>query len=159
MHNPINHAFAVFAVAGLLAATTTLHAGEEGITWLATYEGGALPGSGWTANGKVNATIDNGALHLVDDSADFGNYRAAWRASPQQEIVVEAKVKVNAVTGSQKKKPATSLWPWRDGAPVSMLVSDGRHQEGLAPEPPHRRLFLVHNGKMDPQYGAVQPST
>jgi hypothetical protein len=34
-------------------------------------------------------------------------------------------------TGSQKNKTCASLWPWRDGAPVSVLVSDGRHQEGL----------------------------
>lgn len=29
----------------------------------------------------------------------------------------------------------------------------------LYPKPPHRRVYLVHNGKMTPQFGAVQPST
>ncbi len=29
----------------------------------------------------------------------------------------------------------------------------------LYPKPPVRRLYLVHNGKMTPQYGAVTPST
>jgi hypothetical protein len=29
----------------------------------------------------------------------------------------------------------------------------------LYPKPPNRRLYLVHNGKMNPQFGAVTPST
>jgi predicted acylesterase/phospholipase RssA len=29
----------------------------------------------------------------------------------------------------------------------------------LYPKPPNRRLYLVHNGKMTPQFGAVKPST
>ncbi|MDZ4286373.1 MAG: sialidase family protein, partial [Prosthecobacter sp.] len=111
-----------------------LHAaeGDEGITWLIDYDGKTLPGPAWTAVGKPNATLESEGLRLTDDSPEIGNYRASWPApAPQDEIIVEAKVKVGSVTGSQKKKPATSLWPWRDGAPVSVLIGDGRHQEGL----------------------------
>lgn len=31
--------------------------------------------------------------------------------------------------------------------------------DALYPKPPNRRIFLVHNGKMTPEYGAVTPST
>ena len=44
------------------------------------------------------------------------------------------------VTGSQKNKPATSLWPWRDGAPVGLLVSDGRYQDLLTIANHHESL-------------------
>jgi hypothetical protein len=105
---------------------------DAGIRWLVTYDGKALPGDGWIAAGKPgSAAVEADGLRLTDDSADFAHFRAPWRADPDQEIIVEATVKVVAVTGSQKNKTASSLWPWRDGAPVSVLVSDGRHQEGL----------------------------
>jgi predicted acylesterase/phospholipase RssA len=42
---------------------------------------------------------------------------------------------------------------------VSSLNVPFKTFDVLYPKPPHRRLYLVHNGKMDPQYGAVQPST
>jgi predicted acylesterase/phospholipase RssA len=42
---------------------------------------------------------------------------------------------------------------------VSSLNVPFKTFDVLYPKPPHRRLFLVHNGKMDPQYGAVKPST
>jgi len=130
----------------LLSPLQTIAADDGGITWLIDYAGDALPGSadsptGWTAVGKPNAKIADGALHLVDDSNDFGCYRAAWKAELDNEIVVEARVKVGTVTGSKKKKSATSLWPWRDGAPVAVLVSDGRHQDGLVLFPAQAASF------------------
>jgi photosystem II stability/assembly factor-like uncharacterized protein len=106
-------------------------ADDEGITWLIDYGGKALPDSTWTASGKVKATIEKEGLHLIDDSTDWGHYRAGWRARPDHDIIVEARVKVGTVTATVKGKRTSTLWPWRDGAPVSVLVSDGRHQEGL----------------------------
>lgn len=108
---------------------------DEGIAWLVTYDGKALPASEWKVVGDPNATINREGLRLVDDSADMACFRAPWKWKSNQEIIVEAKVKVVSVTGSritgtQKKKNA-SLWPWRDGAAVSVLVSDGRHRDGL----------------------------
>ncbi|OYW28614.1 MAG: hypothetical protein B7Z47_05635, partial [Chthoniobacter sp. 12-60-6] len=103
----------------------------DDITWLINYDGKTLPESPWAAVGKVNAKVESEGLRLIDDGKEFGHFRASWKASPGDEIIVEATVKTGAITGSQPKKPAASLWPWRDGAPVMVQVSDGRHQEGL----------------------------
>lgn len=115
----------------LLPVGSVAAAGEEGIDWLLTYDGKALPGADWTAVGSPKATVEPEGLRLVDDDAGFSYFQAPWQADPRQETVVEATVRVVSQTGSQKTKTASSLWPWRDGAPVSVLVSDGRHQEGL----------------------------
>jgi len=117
--------------AALLASLGQLHAVEEPITWLVEYDGKTLPNKTWTAVGKPNATIETDGLRLNDDGKEFAHYRAAWKAGADDEIIVEARVKAGVITGSQPKKPATSLWPWRDGAPVMVQVSDGRHQDGL----------------------------
>lgn len=103
----------------------------EDITWQLSYDAKSLPDAAWSTVGTPNAKLDADGLHLEDDGTDFGHYRASWKAGDDDEIVVEAEVKVGTTTGSQKKKPSTSLWPWKDGAPVVMQVSDGRHQEGL----------------------------
>lgn len=109
-------------------------AADDGdITWLVEYNGKALPGDPWISNGAPNASVEAEGLRLIDDGADTGFFRATWAGSrqPDQEIIVEVVAKVTSVSGSKSNKAATSLWPWRDGAPVSVLVSDGRHQEGL----------------------------
>ncbi len=99
--------------------------------WLVGYEGKALPGAPWVTTGEAKARIEADGLRLSDDSSDFAYFEAPWTPEAGTEIVVEAVVKVSATTGSQKNKSSLSLWPWRDGAPVSVLVSDGKHQEGL----------------------------
>ncbi|MFN0080279.1 MAG: hypothetical protein ACKVY0_27750 [Prosthecobacter sp.] len=114
----------------LLASCCPLTAADD-ITWLVNYDAKSLPAALWNANGTPNAKIEADGLRLIDDSKEFANYRAAWKAGADDEIIVEATVKVASVTGSQPKKTASSLWPWRDGAPVSVLVSNGKHQEGL----------------------------
>ncbi len=112
----------------LLTPLAALHAAED-IQWLVSYEAKALPDSTWSAVGKPNAKIENGALHLVDDSAtESGAFRAAWKPQPDTEIVVEAKVRVEFV---KARRDGTGMWPAQQGVPVGLLVSDGKHQEGL----------------------------
>ena len=124
----------------VLALSSPLSAADD-ITWLINYDGKALPDSTWTTIGTMNARVEAEGLRVVDDGKDFGHFRAAWKANPGDEIIVEATVKTGAITGSQAKKPATSLWPWRDGAPVMVQVSDGRHQEGLVLFPAQATSF------------------
>lgn len=124
-----------------------LHADD--ITWLVNYDGKALPGAEWTAVGKPNAKLEAEGLRLIDDGKEFAHYRAAWKASPDDEIIVEATLKAGAITGSQPKKPATSLWPWRDGAPVMVQVSDGKHQDGLVIFPAQATSFTDRFIPMD----------
>lgn len=128
----------VGTLALLLLSLTTLRAADDGITWLVNYEGNALPGPAWTVVGKPNATIEDGALRLVDDSDQEGCFRATWKADPAQEIVVEARAKVGAVKAF---RGGQSIWPWRDGAPIGLLVSDGRHQDGLVLIPTRLATF------------------
>jgi photosystem II stability/assembly factor-like uncharacterized protein len=123
---------------------------DEGITWLVQFDGTALPDSAtWKPQGTPKATIEEGALHLVDDSSAFGCYRANWPAGTDQEIIVDAKVQVGAVTGAIKGKSELSLWPWRDGAPVGLLVSDGRHQDGVVLFPSQLTNFTDRFVPMD----------
>ncbi|HEX3869928.1 MAG TPA: hypothetical protein VHV77_05810, partial [Pirellulales bacterium] len=121
--------------------SVSLTAADDDVKWLVNYDASALPYDVWSSVGRVKANIEHGALHFVDDGAEFGNYQANWKAAPGQEIVVEACLKVRAITGTVKNKPATSLWPWRDGAPVMVHVSDGRHQDGLVLFPAQATSF------------------
>lgn len=132
----------------VLALASSLSAADD-ITWLISYDGKALPESPWSAIGAVNAKIEAEGLRLSDDGKDFGHFRASWKAVPGDEIIVEAVVKTGAITGSQSKKPATSLWPWRDGAPVMVQVSDGRHQEGMVLFPAQATSFTDRFIPMD----------
>lgn len=125
------------------------HGSDEDITWLVNYDGKALPGAPWTAVGNPKAKIEADGLRLNDNGQEFANYRAAWKAGADDEIIVEAKIKAIAITGSQPKKPATSLWPWRDGAPVMVQVSDGRHQDGLVLFPAQAASFTDRFIPMD----------
>ncbi|MDB6006590.1 MAG: exo-alpha-sialidase [Prosthecobacter sp.] len=131
-----------------LASIGRLSAADD-ITWLVQYDGKTLPESPWTAVGKVNAKVEAGGLRLIDDGKEFGHFRASWKASPGNEIIVEATLKTGAITGSQQKKPATSLWPWRDGAPVMVQVSDGKRQDGLVLFPAQAASFTDRFIPMD----------
>jgi hypothetical protein len=102
----------------------------EDITWQLAYDGHALPTAEWNAVGTPVAKLETEGLRMGEDGAGFGYYRAPWQAGEDDEIIVEATVKVDPMAGWQKK-PALTVWPWRDGAPVVLQVSDGRHQEGL----------------------------
>ena len=108
---------------------------EEPIRWLVRYEATSLPQEqGWQAVGELaaKATLANGALHLVDDSAKAdGAFRAAWKPEPEMEIVVEATVRVESVAARR----GTGMWPAQQGVPVGVIVCDGVHQEGLLLRP------------------------
>lgn len=134
-----------------LAVVIRVYAADrEDITWLIRYDGKSLPASPtWKAQGNPKATVEGTVLYLVDDSTEFGNYRAAWKAAPGQEIIVEARVKVGKMTGASKGKSATSLWPWRDGAPIAVQVSDGRRQDGLVLFPTQAASFTDRFIPMD----------
>jgi hypothetical protein len=123
---------------------------EEPVRWLVEFDGKAPPSTPWTAVGEPKTETAAEGLRLTDDSAGVGAYRRPWPGvGEDEEVVVEAKVKLVNVTGSRKDKPATSLWPWRDGAPVSVLVSDGRHQEGLVLFPAQAASFTDRFIPMD----------
>ena len=122
-----------------LAGCAAVRAAEfEGITWLVQYDATKPPAGPWTLHGKGRTEIVDHALHVVDDSPEMCCFRAGWKADPTLEIVVEAQVKMGAMTGYRGKQ---SLWPWRDGAPAGLLVSDGRRQEGFVLAPRGVRTF------------------
>lgn len=110
-------------------------AAEEDIRWLVEYDGKSVPAApGWTSHGSPAAEVKGDELQLQDNATESdGFFRAAWAAQPgDAEVIVEVTVRVEMTTGVVKHKPdSKTLWPWRDGAPVSLLVSDGKHQEGL----------------------------
>ena len=143
-------AFALIA----LSISATAAPDAEGIDWLVEYHGGALPAAPWKADGLMKVEPGAESLHLSDESHEgFGFFRAPWKAElgADREIVVEARVKLRAMTGGNKaKEAATMLWPWRDGAPVGLMVSDGVHYEGLAMRLKNISTFTDRMVEMDP---------
>ena len=101
------------------------------IHWLVLYDGKSPPAAPWTLMGKANASFEDGVLRLSDDSKeDMGAYEAEWNGDLDgKEIIVEARVKLGGMIGHRDSPTAT--WPQRDGAPICIQVSDGRHQEGI----------------------------
>jgi hypothetical protein len=95
-----------------------------------------MPASPWAAIGKPNAKLEDGALHLSDDSKDdMAAFEAEWKGDLDgKEIVVEARVKLVGMVGHRDSPTAT--WPQRDGAPICIQVSDGKHEEGILLTPP-----------------------
>ncbi|HWB00152.1 MAG TPA: sialidase family protein, partial [Pirellulales bacterium] len=126
------NAAAVFTA--LLIAPSIEAIADHPINWLVEYDGSSPPAApAWRAQGSPQFAISDLALHLRDDSPERdGSFRAAWTPDPTMEVIVEAIVRVGSTGGVAKSKPTSrAVWPWRDGAPVSVLVSDGRHYDGL----------------------------
>ena len=131
-------------------AGSAFSAPSDDVTWLLQYEADALPPSPpWARLGRdaAKAKVVDGALRIVDESRDdLCCYRAAFDASPEHEIVVEARVRVKALYGYRhggKGKGAPRLYrPWATGSPIGILVSDGRRQEGLVLCPGYVATFL-----------------
>ncbi|MBI4664350.1 MAG: exo-alpha-sialidase [Verrucomicrobia bacterium] len=139
------------ALWALLAATGLGAASDSDITWLVRYEGKSLPQEqGWRPVGGLapRASLVDGALRIVDDSAtDAGSFRATWKPDPNCEVIVEARVRVESIKAGPKG--GTSFWPAVEGAPVGLLVSDGRRQEGLVLRPEKIATFLDRVVPMD----------
>jgi len=110
---------------------------EEDTTWLVTYDGTMLPQEqGWTPVGTMadSARVGVGGLRIVDDTYEqMGAFRMAWTPDSTKEIIVEARVRVESVTANPRGTPGGTMlyWPSTQGWPSGLLVSDGRHQEGL----------------------------
>ncbi len=119
----------------MLAPMAVLHAADN-IQWLLQFDGKTLPASPWAAIGKPNAKLEDGAMHLSDDSKDdMAAFEAAWAGDLEgKEIVVEARVKLVSMVGHRDSPTAT--WPQRDGAPICLEVCDGKHVEGILLTPP-----------------------
>ncbi len=121
----------VFLTALLLKLTVALHAEDGGLAWIVQYESKSPPASPWKSIGQANAKLEGGALHLSDDSKDdMGAFEAEWTGDLDgKEIIVEARVKLVSMVGHRDSPTAT--WPQRDGAPICIQVSDGKHEEGI----------------------------
>jgi hypothetical protein len=108
---------------------------DQDITWLAVYQGGALPAlPQWTWHGDkkdAQPEIVKGVLRLTSTSGTgLGHYRTTWDARPDQEIVVEAKVRVGYMSAGTWKAARIRV-PGLSGSPIGIRVCDGRHEEGL----------------------------
>jgi hypothetical protein len=138
-------------LAGPSIADTETGTGEK-ITWLVRYDGKTLPqDQGWSAVGPLacNARIVGGALQVKNDTAaGNGYFRAEWDPCPSGEVVVEVRARVEYVyrkegTGRRSNRPHIQGWP------SCLLVSDGRHQEGLVLSPERISTFLDRVVMMD----------
>lgn len=126
----------------LPAAACLAAAPDDTITWLVRYEATSSPtDQGWKAVGGLAArsTTADGALRIVDDSnTEAGAFRATWKPDSGREIVVEATVRVESMASGQTKPnspPSTSIWPFMDGAPITLMVGDGEREGGLVFKP------------------------
>jgi hypothetical protein len=120
-----------FLISALLLAQPKLMCAADEVPWLLHYDGRSLPASPWNTIGKPNTKLEEGALHLSDDSKDdLGAFEAEWTGDLDgKEIIVEARVKLVSMVGHRDSPTAT--WPQRDGAPICVEVCDGRHVEGI----------------------------
>ena len=137
--------FGLFVLAG--AAGTA--AGDD-IDWLVEYTGKSLPQEqGWSPVGELASgyRIVDGALRIADDSpGKMGGFRVGWKPDPSCETIVEATVRVASV---KARKGGTSMRPWPEGVPIGLLVSDGRHQEGMVLRPEKVTNFLDRVAALD----------
>ena len=115
----------------LQAVLASYAAAEEPIRWLAQFDGGKLPDATvWKTVGEPKTEVVDGALRVADDSKKAaGGFRANVAVADGEEMIVEARVKFETMSGTRGSD--SSIWPWRDGLPMGLLLSDGRHQEGL----------------------------
>lgn len=133
---------------GLLFVGRAL-AADTDINWLVNFDGKSPPeAQGWLAVGSgATVTVVDGALKILDDSTTAtGAFRATWKADPSSEVIVEARVRAQSVKSG---KGGTSMWPPVDGAPIGVLVSDGRFQDGLVLRPEKIATFVDRVVLMD----------
>ncbi|MGC9319103.1 MAG: sialidase family protein [Armatimonadota bacterium] len=133
----------------LLALSVGSAGAADQVTWLLEYQGDELPSPDvWSYQGQGGSVrIEDGALRIVDE-ADEGvcNYRATFEQPADTDIVVEARVKVNDVSGVQSMG---RLRPIYSGGPVAVRVGDGSREEGLVLVPGRLTSFLDRMHMMD----------
>ena len=117
-------------------------AAQNDVQWLVQFDAGrGPPAAPWQPIGAAAeaARRTGGALRVADDSStEQGLFRAGWTADPAREIVVEARVRVESMASGQPKPnspSSTSIWPFMDGAPITLMVGDGVHEGGLVLKP------------------------
>lgn len=118
-----------------LAASLVSAGAANDLTWLVTYDAKSLPAAPtWRAEGEPIAELTPAGLHLADRSQASPACFTTDLALPlDHDLVIEAVLKVGQTTGAVKgRDTALSTWPWRDGAAITLHVSDGHHQEALA---------------------------
>ncbi|NUQ63895.1 MAG: exo-alpha-sialidase [Pirellulales bacterium] len=121
--------FCAMAIA-MMPFASSAAAAEPPVHWLVEYVGDRAPDPQvWQRQGGCRAEIAEGALRVVDDSAeDCCAFRAPFTLASDQEIVVEASVRIRAI---KAWRGGTRQYAWREGSPAGILVCDGRRQEGV----------------------------
>jgi hypothetical protein len=124
-------------------APTTQSAGRLHITWLVADDGKKLPHQATSRRGQPKAEIVDGSLRIEDDSdQEEGCFWANWKADAALEIVVEARAKMGGIKGW---RGGQLVWPWRDGTPAGLLVSNGKHHDGIVLSPARIHTLPVQN--------------
>lgn len=123
------------SVAGLMLLVCATCAGraQKDIRWLIEYNADGPPNpKEWTRLGEAGSvTVEDGVLHLVDDTEEGScSFKATWQPSADQELVIEARVRVESATGPGSKSIGRLRPVWH-GAPVGIRVGDGQREEGL----------------------------
>lgn len=115
---------------------------QDDIQWLVRYDAGrGLPPAPWLPVGSAaeTARVTAGALRIADASTEEeGTFRTTWSPDPSREIIVEATVRVESMASGQPKPnspPSSNIWPFMDGAPITLMVGDGTHEGGLVLKP------------------------
>lgn len=126
-------------VCSLLAILASPVLAEEKITWLVEYDAKNLPDEKvWNVVGTPRFNLFPEGLQVRDDlETGDGSFRASWTPRPDTEVIVDVMVKFVAMTGAFK----TEVWPWRDGVPVGVGISNGTFQDGLTIYPNRINTF------------------
>ena len=127
---PRTSTFATPSVAG----TTT-----DGVVWVATFEGDALPQPPqWTREGEARTEAVAGGLSIVDSSPDDACwYRATWNDRRQSTLIVDARLRVLPTAAPPEPGGGGGALPNGAGASVAILLSNEGRQGGLTLQPDH----------------------
>ena len=121
------------------APLAALHAADN-IEWLINYDGKALPVAPWTILGKPDTKLEDGSLHLSDNSkADLAAFEAEWTGDLEgKEIVVEARVKLVSMVGYRDSLPCAlgDILPDTPRYTVSPLMNSGMRRVAFAGSAP-----------------------
>src|SRR5687768_6885680 len=141
------HIYSAIILLTLVTGASSFAADD--IAWLLQYNGKGLPQEqGWSTvdRGATMARLVDGALQIRDDSVEeCSSFRASWTPDPSYEIVVEARIRFESMAAEGTRLRTG----FAEGAPVSLMVSDGRRQEGIMLYPDRVASFLDRVYMMD----------